>query len=257
MASGRKNYFRHSSTAFEDEKIQIAIEKLGYEGYAYYFILIELLARKCENEFKNPIRIHQQSLRNVWRKQSKSCIKVVRKLEESGLFLATFNENFIDFDIPNLAKYMGRYTIKNPPNTPNKSKIKEKKVKEKKEKEMEPEVPKIPIKKISDQIMELWNMGANKLDLPKIKVLNAERKRKLDKALSEFKTIEDWKRIFNVASTKGFERDGQEPFIPNWDYIFRNGNYLKFYEEYEILFKPQSKENLQDEIEKNLLEGLS
>lgn len=130
MASGKKNYFRHSFNAFEDEKIQMAIDKLGYEGYAYYFILIELLAKQCEAEYKNPIRIHQQSLRIVWRKQSQSCKKVITKLQESGLFVATFKESFIEFDIPNLSKYLGKYSIKNPPNTPNKKKRKEKKRKE-------------------------------------------------------------------------------------------------------------------------------
>jgi len=130
MANGRKNYFRHSFSAFEDEKIQKAISLLGYEGYAYYFILIEMLARQCENEFKNPIKIHQQSLRNVWRKQTKSCKKVVEKLQESGLFVATFKESFVEFDIPNLSKYLGKYTNKNLPNASNKSKVNEIKEKE-------------------------------------------------------------------------------------------------------------------------------
>lgn len=132
MASGKKNYFRHSFFAFEDEKIQKAIDKLGFEGYAYYFIILELLARKCEHEIKNPIRIHQQTLRTVLRKQSKSCNKVITKLQESGLFVATFEENFVEFDVPNLAKYLGKYTNKKSPNSPNKRK--EKEIKEKKSK---------------------------------------------------------------------------------------------------------------------------
>lgn len=133
MASGKKNYFRHSTSAFEDEKIQKCIQLLGYEGYAFYFILVELLAKQCENSFKNPITLHQQSIRIVWRKQQQSCEKVIRKLEESGLFVATFRESFVDFYIPNLEKYMGFYTNKSDPNTPKESKIKEKKVKESKE----------------------------------------------------------------------------------------------------------------------------
>jgi hypothetical protein len=135
MASGKKNYFRHSNTAFDDEKIQKCIELLGYEGYAYYFILLEVLAKQCENSFKNPITIHTQSLRNVWRKQDKSCIKVVKKLEESGLFVATFRESFVDFYIPNLSKYMGKYETKIHSNSPNKRKEKEIKEKESKIKE--------------------------------------------------------------------------------------------------------------------------
>ena len=150
MASGKKNYFRHSTNAFEDEKIQHVIDNLGYEGYAYYFILIELLARKCENEFINPITIHQQSLRNVWRKHSKSCVKVVKKLEESGLFVATFNKSLIEFDIPNLAKYMGKYQIKKSPNVPNKSKVKESKVKESKGKENKEKIT-------PDEIIQIFN----------------------------------------------------------------------------------------------------
>ena len=132
MASGKKNYFRHSFNAFEDEKIQKAIDLLGYQGYAYYFILLELLGKQCENEVKNPITIHIQTLRNVWRKHTKSCIKVVEKLQQSGLFYATFNESLVEFDIPNLAKYLGKYTNKNPPNGSNK--IKENKIKRKRNK---------------------------------------------------------------------------------------------------------------------------
>lgn len=138
MASGKKNYFRHYNNASEDEKIQKAIDLLGFEGYAYYFILLELLAKKCEDGFKNPIRIHQQSLRNVWRKQTQSCKKVVEKLQESGLFVATFSESFVEFDIPNLSKYLGKYSTKFPSNVSNKNKIKENKIKENKEEEQQP-----------------------------------------------------------------------------------------------------------------------
>ena len=153
MANGKKNYFRHSFFAFEDEKIQMAIEKLGYEGYAYYFILLELLAKSCENEFKNPITIHKQSLKIVWRKQSKSINKVITKLQESGLFVATFKGNFIEFDIPKLKKYLGKYEIKNQSNSPNKKKRKE--IKEK-----EIKVPYNPLEKAAYKISDLiqkWN----------------------------------------------------------------------------------------------------
>ena len=128
MASGKKNYFRHSFFAIEDEKIQNVINNLGFEGYAYFFILVEVLSRQCENEFKNPIRIHPQTLRSVWRKQTKSCNKVVTKLQESGLFVATFTKSFIEFDMPKLSKYLGYYENKKEPNAPNKRKEKKRKV---------------------------------------------------------------------------------------------------------------------------------
>jgi hypothetical protein len=160
MASGKKNYFRHSTSAFEDDKIQKCIQLLGYEGYAYYFILIELLAKQCENSFKNPITLHQQSLRIVWRKQEQSCKKVVKKLEESGLFVATFRESFIDFYIPNLQKYMGLYSNKIAPNTPNKRKEKERKEKESKEKSLDDDSAGRDIVLSGpkpDEFLKIWN----------------------------------------------------------------------------------------------------
>jgi hypothetical protein len=130
MASGRKNYFRHSFFAHEDPKLQGVIDKMGFEGYGYYFSLLELCGRICAEETKNPITFHLQSLRNVWRKQSKSCVKVLKELSKSGLFVVTFNESLVELDIPNFAKYLGRYQNKIDPNTLKKRK--EKKRKEKK-----------------------------------------------------------------------------------------------------------------------------
>jgi hypothetical protein len=134
LASGKKSYFRHYNDAFNDAKIQKAIELLGYEGYAYYFILIELFAKHCENEVKNPIVIHQQTVRILLRKSQQSCNKVVTKLQESGLFVVTFRESLYEFSVPNLTKYLGKYDTKFPPNAPNKRKekeIKENKIKQK------------------------------------------------------------------------------------------------------------------------------
>jgi len=190
MANGKKNYFRHSFNAIDDEKIQSAIDKLGISGYAYFFILIELLAKKCENEFKNPITIHQQSLRNVWRKQSKSCKKVVTKLQESGLFVATFKENFIEFDIPNLSKYLGKYQNKNPSNTPNKKKVKESKVKESKLKENK----NIYADKIAEVIKHLNTVNDSKFECKsKSSVKSVTSVLKQGYSINDCKLVVNWK----------------------------------------------------------------
>jgi len=85
-------------------------------------------------------------------------------------------------------------------------------------------------------VVDTWNKGAPHYNFPKVKVINAARKKAIKSAMKDFPDPEDWKKIFNVAATKGFERNGAEPFVPNWDYIFRNNNWVKFYDEYEILF---------------------
>jgi hypothetical protein len=167
MSRGTKNYFRHHTGAFEDPKIQKAIDLLGYEGYAYYFIILELCVKQCENEYKNPITIHQQTLRIVLRKSQQSCHKVVTKLQESGLFVVTFTKSCYEFSIPNLSKYMGRYESKLSLNVPNKRKEKENKIKENKIKEnsIAPNaadvVDSMPVRsgilqKVSDKTYNLW-----------------------------------------------------------------------------------------------------
>lgn len=220
MASGKKNYFRHSTNAFEDEKIQNAIALLGYEGYAYYFILLETLAKQCENEYKNPIRIHAQTLRTVWRKQTKSCKKVVEKLEQSGLFVVTkypqssnkvvtksqqsgnkvttFNESFYEFSIPNLAKYMGKYQTKKLPNMPNKKKVKEKKVKESK-----------PLNQDIEKIISYLNNATGKNYKP-----NTSKTVKFISALIKdgFK-YEDFTHVIDVKTQQWKDDDKMQKFL--------------------------------------------
>lgn len=159
MASGKKNYFRHSTSAFEDPKIQKAIELLGYEGYAYYFILLELMAKQCENEVKETIMIHQQTLRIVWRKSQQSCHNVVTKLAESGLFVLTFNGSLYEFRIPNLSKYLGKYESKFQPNAPNEKKGNEKKTNESKNKK--PKKPNAPVSPDALAVIESMNKILN------------------------------------------------------------------------------------------------
>jgi hypothetical protein len=141
MANGTKNYFRHSFFAAEDAKVQFVIDTMGYEGYGFYFSLLELCGRTCADEVVNPVVFHIQTIRKVWRKNTESTEKVLRKLGESGLFVVTFSEHLVSLDIPNFSKYLGKYETK----YCNKSKVKESKVKESKVKEK-------PVEKINHSI---------------------------------------------------------------------------------------------------------
>ncbi len=180
-------------TAFEDPKIQKAIGLLGYEGYAYYFILLELLAKQCENGFKNPITLHQQTVRIVLRKSQQSCNKVVTKLQESGLFVVTFKENLYEFYVPNLSKYLGKYENKMSPNSPNK--IKENKIKEKES---------IKERVTCDDVLNLWNDSyGNKFGYcPGFG--SGKHLENVLESLGFLKTIDDWKNLFLKATESNF-----------------------------------------------------
>ena len=200
MASGKKSYFRHYNDAFNDAKIQKAIELLGYEGYAYYFILIELFAKHCENEVKNPIIIHQQTVRILLRKSQQSCNKVVRKLQESGLFVVTFRESLYEFSVPNLAKYLGKYDTKLPPNAPNKRKEKERKEKEKERKDIVGKPDDLQILDVKGKI--------EKFDIESIYALYPKKegkKKGMDRLKREIKTYEKFTQLETAVKNYNFK----------------------------------------------------
>ncbi len=108
-----------------------------------------------------------------------------------------------------------------------------------------------------EQIYNLWNKNAPDHDLPTVKILNADRKKKLLKAMNDFREINDWKKIFSVASTKGFTNKEGSDFVPTFDYIFRNNNWVKFYDEYDLIFKKEdSPEKIIKETEEMLFNEL-
>lgn len=118
------------------------------------------------------------------------------------------------------------------------NRIEENRIEQHSKNDLETKVSNVP--DFYDDVVEKWNYGASKYNLPKVKTLSTVRRKKLKVACKIYKDIEDWRKIFSVAVNKGFTREGSEPFIPNWDYVFRNENYVKFYEEYEIMFEKQN-----------------
>ena len=203
MASGKKNYFRHSMTAFEDPKIQKAISLLGYEGYAYYFILLELLAKQCESGYKDPITLHQQTVRIVLRKSQQSCNKVITKLQESGLFVVTFRESLYEFSVPNLLKYLGKYETKCSPNAPNKikeNKIKTNKIKENKITPISPldldQLKTLEPRLTPDDVIQVYNSTVGHLLKPFSVHLAGKALDNFLEAKQYLKTEDDWRALF-------------------------------------------------------------
>jgi DNA-binding MarR family transcriptional regulator len=110
----------------------------------------------------------------------------------------------------------------------------------------------------SEEIKNLWNSDAKRMGMPEIKDLSPARKKKLETACKSFKELDDWHKIFNVAASKSFVDSSGKTFIPNWDYIFRNDNYLSFYESYDQVFNTPSvsSESLTRQFESSILGNL-
>ncbi len=136
MASGKKNYFRHSAAARRDIKIVNLIAKYGKQAYFHYFILVEMCAEKALDDELNGDEEFVFHKRIV-------CNELIVTPQKLALHLAPINEfrlghavvsiDEVKIKFPNLPKYLGRYGTKFDSNSTNKrkeNKIKENKINE-------------------------------------------------------------------------------------------------------------------------------
>lgn len=133
MASGRKNYFRHSFTAHDDIKLKQLRDLIGIGFYFYYFTLLELCGSDSADELKDKYTFHNSTLRSLWECNLKKCDRIGTHMNAVGLIFYEKSGTTMSFRIPKLSKYLGSYSSKLDPKGPNKRKEKEIKVKEIKE----------------------------------------------------------------------------------------------------------------------------
>jgi len=141
MASGKKNYFRHSFFARNDIKLKMLRDEIGVGAYFYFFTLLEQCGEASSDELKANYEFHDSTIRSLWNESLPKSMKICEKLMEVGLCSYKKYEKSFYFELPNLSKYLGHYQSKFPPNilehSSKERKGKERKVKEKKEKNSE------------------------------------------------------------------------------------------------------------------------
>jgi hypothetical protein len=133
MASGKKNYFRHSVNARNDEKIVTLIANHGKEAYFHYMALVEMCAQKAINEDMKgdeTFIFHRRTVCSELMVTPRRLGGHLLAIQSSHLgdLVATLEKVSVRF--PNLVKYLGRYESKITSNSPNKRKEKEIKEKE-------------------------------------------------------------------------------------------------------------------------------
>jgi len=81
-------------------------------------------------------------------------------------------------------------------------------------------------------VVDLWNDGAPRHGLAQIKKSGKRWPKRLEllkELCAYYKTIDDWKGIFAVASEKGFVRADGKPWTPHFEYALRKADL--FFEE--------------------------
>ena len=132
MASGKKNYFRHSFFARNDDFVILLIDELGYQGYFLWFALLEVCGEIAADSYPETFKIHNSRLlRSLRCRQEKlDSFLTLAKLESRLSWTRVENNHFIQ--IHNFRKYLGKYENLDDSNCSNKrkeNKIKENEIK--------------------------------------------------------------------------------------------------------------------------------
>jgi len=192
MASGKKNYFRHSFFARNDIKMLMLKDAIGIGYYFYYFSLLELCGEESSEELSECYTFHDATIRSLWGVNLKKSERIAMHMNAVGLLEFKKGQKNFQFTIPNLSKYLGKYTNKKDPNIA----IKEKKRKEKEIKEnimhvqQNFEADKIEIFEKEKQILTYWNS---------LNIINhKENKNNLEKIQ---KAKKQWPELANLKIT--------------------------------------------------------
>lgn len=224
MASGKKNYFRHSFFARNDDFIITLIDKLGYQGYFLWFSLLEVCGEIAADNYPETFKIHNSRLlRSLRCRQDKlDSFLTLARLESKLSHTRVENNHFIQ--IPNLKKYLGKYNNLDESNSPNK-----RKENKRKEKEIENTVDSdLKLLMTPDEIVNLWNQTMPSDIFPSAKSLYSSKNMKLviecDSLLRKLNL--NWLDIFQRirSSTKLNGADTGFVYIPDVSFCIKPEN---------------------------------
>ncbi len=135
MASGKKNYFRHSFFAGNDDKIVNLIAEHGKAAYFHYFRLLELCGQQATDEVPEKFIFHRRTLCAELMVSNSKLSHHLSAMQSSLLLEYVLTVGKAEILVPNFSKFLGKYQTKNDSNYSNKKKRKEIKRKENKRKE--------------------------------------------------------------------------------------------------------------------------
>lgn len=229
MARGDKKYFRHSTSAYRDEKIQEAIRYAGKEIYFYFFTLLELCASDAEGD-QTSFTYSLKFLETYWNTKPKKCRSSLEVLDKFRLCSVEVTDNLACLNIPNISKFIGKYVL-------NKGKeTKEKETKEnqrkgnknvQKNESAKPSSAREP--EVFHRIISLWNDTVTKL--PHVKVCSPRRKKICDQLWKSYPSQEFWIDLFNRVNTSSFLCGaGGRNWAAGFDWVMNQNNLAKILE---------------------------
>ena len=114
MATGNKEFFRHSTDAHLNHKIMGMVDKYGKESYYHYFVLVELCARKALQYSITPRKftLNRGLLRTSFRIKNSRLKFHLNAMKNHELIDFELDDSNAYVSIVSLTKYLGKYEKK-------------------------------------------------------------------------------------------------------------------------------------------------
>ena len=103
-------WFKHYTNASEDSKLIQLKDKFGKEGYANYFLFVELCASLYNQTDKHKLVIHQSIIRKKLDINYRKIESFFSLAQELTLFRYSKEDVFYSIDFPNLSKIRDNHT---------------------------------------------------------------------------------------------------------------------------------------------------
>lgn len=136
-------WFKHQSTARNDERLSLLEDRCGLEGYGFYFKMLEIVAEVMDQTDKHEVTYSLTRWGRQVNITSKKCLFLFSCCADVGLMIVQRDADNITVKIPNLLKYRDNHT-KNLQAT-NKQEI-ETEIEQEVDKEKDKQPPKPPAK---------------------------------------------------------------------------------------------------------------
>lgn len=103
-------WFKHQSSARNDERLSRLEDKAGLEGYGFYFKMLEIVAEVIDESDRHEVTYSLSRWGRQANITSKKFIFLVQCCADVGLMLVQRSSDDITVKIPNLLKYRDNHT---------------------------------------------------------------------------------------------------------------------------------------------------
>jgi hypothetical protein len=229
-------WFKHSSTARDDVKIQELIEEFGLVGYAYYFTLVEFCAKNWKEKDPPEFFITQRQLNQLWNTVGRRSGLVLERFQTSSLLEFALLDNKIKIIFPKLLEIRDNHS-RNLQVACKKLSPREEREKRRGEEQASPPPEKPDDSKFS--LTDLWNENCG--GLPKVVRLSAEREKKCKALLKEFSEKKFWEDLISdMSKTPFLNGKNERGWRADFDFLLQPKSFNRLIEGY---YKQHNKTN--------------